>query len=91
MIKVICDRCDNVGLLVPYINQPVYVKGYCYNKVFDGIGIVHYYDKTLIDSKNLVFDYRGDTYSAYGFLPSRFTMSTDSRYNNAFYEVTNNV
>jgi hypothetical protein len=86
MDNIICNRSENVGQLAPYLNQPVYVKGYCYNKRFDGWCIIHNNDKVLIDSRKLVFDYRGDTYSAYGFLPSRFTMITDSRYNNAFYK-----
>lgn len=86
MENMICDKIEDIGLLVPYLNQPVYIKGCCWNKVFDGWGIVHNNDKALLSSKNFMFDYRGNTYSVYGFLLSRFTMRISSTYNNAIYK-----
>ena len=84
--NIICNKSEDIGLLVPYINMPVYIKGFCWNKKFDGWAIIHYNNKELPSSRNLLFDYRGNTYSAYGFLPSRFTMSTSLTYHNAIYK-----
>ena len=84
-MNMICNRNEDIDLLVPYINLPVYIKGFCWNKKFDGWTIIHYGDRVLPDSKNLLFDYRGNTYPVYGFLPRMFTMSASSTYNNAFY------
>lgn len=78
---MICNRKEDIDLFVQYINKPVYVKGYCWNKRFDGLVVV-YED----EENRLVFDYNGKQYSVFGFLPSRFTMRTDSSYNNAFYK-----
>ena len=86
MDNMICNKSEDIGLLVPYINLPVYIKGFCWNKKFDGFAIIHYEDKVLPSSRNLLFDYRGNTYSVYGFLSSRFTMSTSSTCNNAIYK-----
>ena len=83
--NVICDVCENIGLLDPYINKPVYIKGYCWNRVFDGWAIL-YVSEPKYGASDLVFDYRGRTYSAYGFLPGLFTLSYDSKHNNAFYK-----
>lgn len=89
MENMICNRREEIEQwLIPYIDRPVYVKGYCWCKEFDGWTVI--YDdgrETISGRRNLLFDYRGKTYSAYGFLPSRYTMSTYSSYNNAFYEV----
>lgn len=83
MKNVICNRREEIEqCLIPYINKPIYIKGYCWNKPFDGWTVI--YDKFL--EKELLFDYRGKTYPVSGFLPSRYTMSTDSSYNNAFYD-----
>lgn len=88
MDNMICNRREEVEQsLTQYINRPVYVKGYCWNKEFDGWTVI--YDdgrKPWFGERNLLFDYRGKTYPTYGFLPSRHTMTTDSSYNNAFYQ-----
>lgn len=87
MENMICNRSDEIEQwLVPYINRPVYVKGYCWNRSFDGWTVIYEGEKNNLVGRNLLFDYRGKTYPVYGFLPSRYTMSTDSSYNNAFYE-----
>ena len=81
MENMICNRQEEIEQwLIPYIDRPVYVKGYCWGRIFSGWTVI--YD----DDGRLLFDYRGKTYSAWGFLPSRFTLSTDSSYHNAFYE-----
>ena len=82
---MICNRCENMDLLIPYIDKPVYIKGYCWNKKFDGWTVVYDEGKNKFRDINLMFDYRGEQYSVYGFLPSRYTMCTDSVYNNAIY------
>lgn len=76
---MICDKKENIDFLFPYIDKPVYVKGYCWNKRFDGWAV-------LYNDNGLMFDYRGKTYPVLGFLPSKFTMNTSSTYNNAFYK-----
>lgn len=86
MNNMICNINEDIGLLVPYINKPVYIKGCCWGKKFDGWAIIHYNDKEIKSCKNLLFDYRGNTYSVYGFLPSRFTMWTDPSDGNAIYK-----
>ena len=83
---MICNRSEDRDLLIPYINKPVYIKGYCWNKSFDGWVVIYEGDESRLIGRNLVFDYRGKQYSVFGFLPSRFTMCTDSSYNNAFYK-----
>ena len=79
-MNMICNRDEDIDRLVPYVNKPIYIKGFCWNRSFDGWVVI--YD----DGNGLMFDYRGKTYSVYGFLPSRFTMSCASNYENAFYE-----
>ena len=80
MENMICNKSENIDLLTHYICKPVYIKGYCWNRVFDGWTVIY-----RREDGNLAFDYRGASYSVEGFLPSRFTMSTSSTYNNAFY------
>lgn len=77
---MICNRSENIDTLIPYIDKPVYVKGFCWNKRFDGWTVIYN------DSTGLMFDYKGKAYSVYGFLPSRFTMWCDSTYENAIYK-----
>lgn len=79
-MRIICNRNENIDVLIPYIDKPVYVKGFCWNKSFDGWTVIYN------GSTGLMFDYRGKTYSVYGFLPSRFTMWCDSTYENAIYK-----
>ena len=87
MENMICNRNDEIEQwLLPYINRPVYVKGYCWNRKFDGWTVIYEGEKSNLVGRNLLFDYRGKTYPVYGFLPSRYTTSTDSSYDNAFYE-----
>ena len=87
MENMICNRNDEIEQwLLPYINRPVYVKGYCWNRKFDGWTVIYEGEKSNLVVRNLLFDYRGKTYPVYGFLPSRYTMSTDLSYYNAFYE-----
>ena len=45
---MICNKSEDIGLLVPYINLPVYIKGFCWNKKFDGWDIIHYNNKELL-------------------------------------------
>lgn len=80
MENMICNKSEEIDLLINYICKPVYIKGYCWNRVFDGWTVIY-----RREDGNLAFDYRGASYSVKGFLPSRFTMSTSSTYNNAFY------
>lgn len=87
MENMICNRRDEIEQwLIPYINRPVYVKGYCWNRSFGGWTVIYEGEKSNLVGINLLFDYRGKTYSVYGFLPSRYAISTDLSYNNAFYE-----
>ena len=87
MENMICNRNDEIEQwLLPYINRPVYVKGYCWNRKFDGWTVIYEEEKSNLVGRNLLFDYRGKTYPVYGFLPSRYTISTNSSYDNAFYE-----
>ena len=87
---MICNRSEDRDLLTPYIDRPVYVKGYCWGRKFDGWTVIYDEGKNKFRDRNLMFDYRGKQYSVYGFLPSIYTMRTDSSYNNAFYEPENN-
>ena len=80
MENMICNRSENLDLLFPYIDKPVYVKGFCWNRSFNGWTVIYN------NGDGLVFDYRGKTYSVFGFLPSRFTMWHDSKYENAIYK-----
>ena len=77
---MICNRAENIDALIPYIDRPVYVKGFCWNRIFNGWTVIYN------DGSGLMFDYRGKTYSVCGFLPSRFTMWCDSTYENAIYK-----
>ena len=77
---MICNRTENIDALIPYIDKPVYIKGFCWNRSFDGWTVIYN------DGSGLMFDYRGKTYSVCGFLPSRFTMWCDSTYENAIYK-----
>lgn len=86
MENVICNRSEDIDLLTPYIDKPVYVKGICWNRVFDGWAVIYDGGANWFRDMNLVFDYRGKTYPVSGFLPSQFTMNTSSSYNNAIYK-----
>lgn len=83
---MICNRSEDRDLLIPYIDKPVYIKGYCWGRKFNGWVVIYEIEEDRLTGRNLVFDYRGKQYSVYGFLPSRYTMWTDSTYNNAFYK-----
>ena len=83
---MICNRSEDRDFLIPYINKPVYIKGYCWNKSFDGWVVVYEGEESRLIGINLLFDYRGQQYSVFGFLPSRYTMPTSSTYDNAFYK-----
>ena len=87
MENIICNRNENIDLLIPYINKPVYIEGFCWNKAFNGWVIIYDRGKDNWRDMNLVFDYRGKTYSVYGFLPSRFDLQVPSSSNrNAIYK-----
>lgn len=77
---MICNRCEKTDLLNHYVDKPVYIKGYCWSRRFDGWTVIY-----RRKDGDLAFDYRGESYPVKGFLPSRFTMNTCSTYNNAFY------
>lgn len=89
MDNVICNKSEDIDLIIPYINKPVYIKGYCWGRRFNGWAVIYERNKatqsSIIDYMNLVFDYHGSTYPVYGFLPNRYTMRIDSSYNNAIY------
>ncbi len=65
-----------------YVALPVYIKGHCWNRTFDGWTVIYRHE-----SGSLMFDYRGASYPVKGFLPNEFTMSCSSTYNNAFYTI----
>ena len=79
ILTMICNKRAETDLLVPYIDKPVYVRGYSWSKSFDGWTVLYE------DEGCLRFDYRGKSYNAAGFLPSRFTLRTDPKIRNAFY------
>ena len=83
---MICNRSEDRDLLIPYIDKPVYIKGYCCGRKFDGWVVIYEIEESWLTGRNLVFDYKGKQYSVYGFLPSRHTMWTSSTYDNAFYK-----
>lgn len=84
--NMICNRREAIEeCLTPYINKPVYVKGYCWGRKFDGWVVLY------MDGERMSFDYRGKTYPVWGFLPSRFTMATDSSINNVIYKEENDA
>ena len=82
---MICNKSEDYESLFPYINKPVYIKGYRWGKTFDGWTVIYDVGSTWLHEKTLSFDYRGHSYSVFGFLPSRFTSRTDSSFYNAFY------
>ena len=87
MKNVICDRKENIDTLIPYIDKPVYVKGFCWNKRFDGWVVLYDKGKNFWNDMNLAFDYKGSSYSVAGFLPSRFDLQAPSSSNrNAIYK-----
>ena len=90
MENMICNRNENIDVLIPYINKPVYIKGFCWNKSFDGWVVLYLDEKeerNWLGILNLYFDYKGSTYSVYGFLPSRFDLQVPSSSNrNAIYK-----
>ena len=87
MENIICNRSENIDTLIPYIGKPVYVKGFCWNREFDGWVVLYDGGTNWLRDVNLVFDYRGKTYSVFGFLPSRFSLQVPSSSNrNAIYK-----
>ena len=62
-----------------YVGKPVYAKGICWNRSFDGWTVIY-----RRESGDLWFDYRGGNYSVDGFLPNEFTIGSSS--NNCFSE-----
>lgn len=87
MKNMICNRSENIDMLIPYINKPVYIKGFCWNKEFDGWVVLYDKGKDFWHDMNLVFDYKGNTYSMFGFLPSSLTLQVPSSSNrNAIYK-----
>lgn len=87
MENMICNRSENIDTLISYIDKPVYIKGYCWNKEFDGWVVLYDRGKDSWHDMNLVFDYKGSTYSVFGFLPSRFDLQVPSSSNrNAIYK-----
>ena len=87
MENMICNRSEDIDLLTTYIDKPVYVKGVCWNRVFDGWAVIYNGGANWLRDVNLVFDYRGKTYPVFGFLPSRFDLQVSSSSNrNAIYK-----
>lgn len=87
MENIICNRKEDIDKLIPYINKPVYIEGFCWNKSFNGWVVIYDGDKGSWHDMNLMFDYRGSTYPVYGFLPSRFDLQVPSSSNrNAIYK-----
>ena len=84
--NLICNRAEDRDLLIPYIGKPVYINGYRWAKSFDGWVVIYEGEESQLCGRNLVFDYKGNRYSVFGFLPSRYTSSLDSSYHNAFYK-----
>ena len=85
-MEMICNRSEDRDLLLPYIDKPVYIKGYCYGRKFDGWTVLYEGKESRLIGRNICFDYKGGHYSVYGFLPSKYTMCTSSTYNNAIYK-----
>lgn len=84
--NMICNRSENLNVLVPYVGKPVYIKGYCWNRSFDGWVVLYDTGPSWVSDITLMFDYKGHSYSVLGFLPSRFTSQLDSAYSNAIYK-----
>lgn len=82
---VICNRSEDIDLLVQYIDKPVYIKGFCWNIKFDGWTVIYDIGKTWLHDRTLMFDYKGKSYSVYGFLPNKYTLYYDSSYGNTIY------
>lgn len=79
---MICDMQKiEKSQLENYVGKPVYVKGVCWNRSFDGWTVIY-----RRESGDLCFDYRGGNYSVDGFLPNEFTLSFGSKSNNCFSE-----
>lgn len=83
---MICNRCEDIEVLISYIGKPVYIRGYCWNRSFDGWVVIYDTGKSWVSDRTLRFDYMGKSYSVFGFLPSRFTSHLDSSYDNAIYK-----
>ena len=83
---MICNRSEDAEKFIPYLNKPVYIKGYCWNKLFDGWVVIYDKGVTWLNDHNYMFDYRGVTYPLCGFLPNKYTSHWDSSYNNAIYK-----
>lgn len=86
---ILCDKSENIEeSLKSWIDKPVYIKGCCWGKEFDGWTILYLDEKeerNWLGHLNLWFDYKGKQYSVYGFLPSKYTYWTSSDYDNAIY------
>lgn len=42
MENMICNRREEIEQwLIPYIDRPVYVKGYCWSREFDGWTVIY--------------------------------------------------
>lgn len=67
-------------LLEDFITEPIYVKGYCWNRKFDGWTVIY-----RCEDGTLRFDYRGVSYPVTGFLPNKWMDELCSCYNNGFY------
>ena len=80
MENMICNKCENIDALFSYIDKPVYIKGFCWNRHFDGWTVIYY------GEGELKFDYVGKSYSVRGFLPSCFTSIYSPSYKNAIYK-----
>lgn len=77
---MICDmRKIEKSQLENYVGKPVYVKGVCWNRSFDGWSVIY-----RRESGDLWFDYRGGNYPVNGFLPNEFTIGSSK--NNCFSE-----
>lgn len=83
---MICNRREDIENIIPYLDKPVYIKGYCWGHLFDGWVVIYDKGVTWMSNHNYMFDYRGASYPVYGFLPSQYTTSWDSSYNNAIYK-----
>ena len=77
---MICDMQKiEKSQLENYVGKPVYVKGVCWNRSFDGWTVIY-----RRESGDLWFDYRGGNYPVNGFLPNEFTIGSSK--NNCFSE-----
>ena len=53
---MICNRSEDVEKFIPYLNKPVYIKGYCWNKLFDGWVVIYDKGVTWLNDHNYMFD-----------------------------------